>query len=96
MKKRPRFSSLTRIAIAVVLSSSWGWDPVAAAEKLYNGIVLPDEWPPRAEHFTLVPMQVPYLQNPPAVILIDVGRQLFVDDFLIEHTTLARKYHLAE
>jgi hypothetical protein len=25
---------------------------------------------------------VPYLENPPAVIPIDVGRQLFVDDFL--------------
>jgi len=27
------------------------------------------------------------------VIPIDLGRQLFVDDFLIEHTTLKRTYH---
>jgi hypothetical protein len=35
----------------------------------------------------------PYLSNPPAVIPIDVGRQLFVDDFLIEQTNLARVGH---
>ena len=28
-------------------------------------------------------MPVPYLDHPPAVISIDVGRQLLVDDFLI-------------
>lgn len=37
----------------------------------------------------------PYLASPPAVITIDVGRQLFVDDFLIGETTLKRTYHLA-
>lgn len=42
------------------------------------------------------PAPVPYLDNPPAVIPIDVGRQLFVDDFLIERTDLSRVYHLAE
>ncbi len=31
----------------------------------------------------------------PAVIAIDTGRQLFVDDYLIENTTLARTYHSA-
>jgi hypothetical protein len=96
MKNPSWNSSLTIIAIAVALSSPWAWDTAVASEKLYNGIVLPEEWPPKAEHFSLEPMPVPYLQNPPAVILIDVGRQLFVDDFLIEHTTLARQYHLAE
>jgi len=64
-----------------------------AGEKLYNGIVLPDFWPPRIEKLTREPMRIPYLENPPAVIRIDVGRQLFVDDFLIEHTTLKRTYH---
>jgi hypothetical protein len=34
--------------------------------------------------------------SPPDVIPIDVGRQLFVDDFLIEDTTLARRFHRAE
>jgi hypothetical protein len=33
---------------------------------------------------------VPYLQEPPAVIPIDLGRQLFVDDFLIDSTNLSR------
>ncbi|MCX6907292.1 MAG: hypothetical protein NTY01_04535, partial [Verrucomicrobia bacterium] len=37
----------------------------------------------------------PYLISPPAIIPIDVGRQLFVDDFLIERTTLKRAHHLA-
>jgi hypothetical protein len=41
-------------------------------------------------------MQVPYLDNPPDIIPIDVGRQLFVDDFLIEHTTLKRSYHVPQ
>ncbi len=71
-------------------------DGLQAGEKLYNGIVLPDQWPPRAKNFTLVPMPVPYLKNPPEVIEIDVGRQLFVDDFLIEHTSLRRTHHLAK
>ncbi len=41
-------------------------------------------------------MTVPYLQSPPSVIPIDVGRQLFVDDFLIEKTDLERTFHAAE
>ncbi|WP_460908802.1 hypothetical protein, partial [Spirosoma areae] len=41
-------------------------------------------------------MPVPYLKNPPAVIPIDVGRQLFVDDFLVENTTLKLRFHQAK
>ncbi len=67
-----------------------------AAETLYNGIVLPEPWPPRAADFTDDPVTPPYLTTPPAVIPIDVGRQLFVDDFLIERTTLKRTFHLAD
>lgn len=64
---------------------------------LYNGIVLPAEWPPRnINALSDEPMEVPYLQNPPAVIPINIGRQLFVDDFLIEKTNLTREYHKAE
>jgi hypothetical protein len=37
-----------------------------------------------------------YLTAPPTVIPIDVGRQLFVDDFLIGQTTLKRTFHRAE
>jgi hypothetical protein len=41
-------------------------------------------------------MAVPYLKSPPAVVSIDGGRQLFVDDFLIERTDFTRTFHLAE
>jgi len=73
-----------------------GGPGVEVGETLYNGITLPAAWPPRAKKLTREPMTVPYLASPPAVIPIDVGRQLFVDDFLIEHTTLKRTFQLAE
>ncbi len=41
------------------------------------------------------PMPVPWLSSPPSIIPIDVGRQLFVDDFLIAETTLERVFHQA-
>jgi hypothetical protein len=67
-------------------------------EVLYNGIVLPREWPPRLGDFpTSVekePVVPPYLTSPPEVISIDLGRQLFVDDFLVADTTLSRTLHL--
>ncbi len=63
-------------------------------ELLYNGIQLPDKWPPRPEKFARdKPITPPYLAKPPKVIPIDVGRQLFVDDFLIAKTTLNRSFH---
>ena len=80
----------------------------SAGEKLYNGIELPDDWPPNylgleyEEFFNLptlkyyAPMPVPYLAHPPELIPIDVGRQLFVDDFLIENTQLKRVWHRPE
>lgn len=64
-----------------------------AGETLFNGITLPDPWPPNIKKLTREPMQALYLENPPEVIPIDVGRQLFVDDYLIEYTTLKRRYH---
>ncbi|HEY5312847.1 MAG TPA: hypothetical protein VIK18_10020 [Pirellulales bacterium] len=68
-----------------------------AGELLYNGIRLPVEWPPRHSLKTgAAPPRVPYLEHPPQVISIDVGRQLLVDDFLIEHTTLIRHFHQPE
>ncbi len=67
-----------------------------ADERLYNGIRLLSPWPPQIESLTLEPMAPPYLAHPPDVIPIDVGRQLFVDDFLIDSTTLQRTYHAAE
>jgi hypothetical protein len=66
-------------------------------ETLYNGIGLPEVWPPKVGELTREPLATPpYLAAPPAVIPIDVGRQLFVDGFLIEHTTLKRAHHLAQ
>ncbi len=70
--------------------------PAVAGEPLYNGITLPDPWPPRTEKLTREPMRVPYLESPPEIIPIDIGRQLFVDDFLIKHTTLKRTFHRPE
>ena len=75
-----------------------------AGDTLPNGIVLPDEWPPRIggdagkpplETFSKPadPPEPPYLKKKPEVIPIDVGRQLFVDDFLIAETTLKRVWH---
>lgn len=67
------------------------------SERLYNGIELPDVWPPRhRDRACDAPMPVPYLDTPPAVIPIDVGRQLFVDDFLIAESSLTRTFHHAE
>ena len=56
---------------------------------LYNGIVLPQEWPPRIDPKDPNPIKAPYLEaaNIPKVIPIDLGRQLFVDDFLVESTS---------
>jgi hypothetical protein len=67
---------------------------VAAAldRTLYNGIVLPAAWPPRYAGGRQ-PDVPPYLQKRPDEIPIDIGRQLFVDDFLIESSTLERRHH---
>jgi len=62
-------------------------------ELLYNGIALPAIWPPRnADDGSREALAVPYLEAPPAVIPVDIGRQLFVDDFLIESTGLTRRF----
>lgn len=72
-----------------------GWlSPLPAAETLYNGIELTSPWPPRGSELTRRPLATPpYLQSPPAIIPIDTGRQLLIDDFLIEQTDLQRTYH---
>ncbi len=64
-------------------------------EVLYNGIRLASPWPPRRRFGSDDPLRPPYLDDPPAVIPIDLGRQLFVDDFLIQATTLTRRFHQA-
>ncbi len=65
-------------------------------ELLYNGITLAKPWPPPLDSLTRQPMPLPYLNHMPEVIPIDIGRQLFVDDFLLESSTAERTYHLAQ
>lgn len=62
---------------------------------LYNGITLGTPWPPLRKYPDEFPVAPPYLVDPPAVIPIDVGRQLLIDDFLIEETSLMRTWHQA-
>jgi hypothetical protein len=61
---------------------------------LYNAIELPEAWPPSEVHELNREVQpVPYLKDRPEVVPIDLGRQLFVDDFLIERNGLRREWH---
>ena len=84
------------LAGAAALAANGAPSPAFAAaegELLYNGIRLPTPWPPQLKE---IPKELPtpaYLTSPPAVIPIDVGRQLFVDDFLVANTTLTRTHH---
>lgn len=61
-------------------------------EKLYNNIILNDNFHEKPSDAN----DIPYLNNPPDIIDVSVGRQLFVDNFLIEETNLTPKYHKAE
>ena len=85
-----------KTAAAGAWACSW---PIRAAEAapspdtLYNGIRITNPWPPRRRGFQARPVTPPYLLDRPDVVPIDVGRQLFVDDFLIEETSLVRTFH---
>ncbi len=99
MKHAVPFPAAASVALCVAMLSTalaQAGGRAQEGETLYNGIVLPADWPPQVETLTREPMSPPYLATPPAVIPIDVGRQLFVDDFLIEHTTLKRTFHAAK
>jgi hypothetical protein len=61
-------------------------------ELLSNGICLPQLWPPAA-NFSSVLKPPGYLLNPPALINISHGRQLFVDSFLLASTNAVTQYH---
>lgn len=69
---------------------------------LYNGIVLPEGWEYKESLSNGDPFRIPYLLSEeqggyaPEIINIDVGRQLFVDDFLIDQTNLNTVYHQAK
>ena len=62
---------------------------------LENGIRITQNWPPSNEPGkSRKPMSVPYLENPPDIISINRGRQLLVDDFLVESSyNLKRVFH---
>ena len=88
--------TFVRATAAAALSLPFArWPGVGAAERLYNGIMLGTPWPPARQVPDEHPVTPPYLVSPPATIPIDVGRQLFVDDFLIESTNLTRTWHAA-
>ena len=87
----------TKPAELNTVSSAANEPDMGDGELLYNGIQLPKRWPPwikNPKNRAIRP--VPYLVRPPTVIPIDVGRQLFVDDFLIEQTDLTRTLHHPE
>jgi hypothetical protein len=82
-----------KTAAAAAVTSAWP----SAAERpdttLYNGIRLTTPWPPVRRGFQPTPVRPPYLVDRPEIVPIDVGRQLFVDDFLIEESSLERVFH---
>ncbi|SDC16823.1 hypothetical protein SAMN02799630_00704 [Paenibacillus sp. UNCCL117] len=62
--------------------------------KLYNNIELPEEWPPNYKETTLdKPLPSDYKAYWPETVNISIGRQLFVDEFVVEDTNLTTKYH---
>ncbi|PRZ21023.1 hypothetical protein [Flavobacterium granuli] len=61
---------------------------------LENGVEVPNVRASMNE-FERKEMPIPYLENRQKLIPINVGRQLFVDDFLIEQTNLSRVNHAA-
>ena len=80
----------------LALPSVMGAQTPTVARTLHNGIVLPSPWPPVRQALTMEPLRPPYLMSPPPVISIDTGRQLLVDDFLIEESSLYRAFHQAD
>ena len=83
--------------LLVLAGAAFASDPTSPdqGEILYNGIRLPSPWPPAVDTLTRQPMDPPYMRSLPNSLPIDVGRQLFVDDFLIEQSTALRTYHQA-
>lgn len=61
---------------------------------LVNGVEVSENWPPRYNgKIERKMMAVPYLETHQKTIPINVGRQLFVDDYLIESTDLNSIQH---
>lgn len=90
---------IQRIAIFFVLTALLScrtkrqdFETKSSGKVLYNGIILPEVWPPKND-VKYGDMDVPYLKNKPEIIPINIGRQLFVDDFLVSETNMKREYH---
>ena len=92
---RPRVTRRAFLAATAGVAIGARAGAQTAREVLYNGITLSQPWPPRRNQYSATPARAPYLASPPAIINIDVGRQLFVDDFLIEESSLNRVLHQA-
>src|SRR4051812_26645961 len=91
---RRHFLRLGLLGAAALAVPGLASQAVAAEDEvLDNGIRLPSPWPPRVTEIPREPAEPPSLASPPTVIPIDVGRQLFVDDFLVVRTTLTRTHH---
>lgn len=90
-------------SVPLSAASGSGLLDVAATDKnaLYNGIVIPENYVFASDPENGNAVTVPYLLSQaeggyaPEVINIDRGRQLFIDDFLIESTNLKRTYYSA-
>ncbi|HJU41689.1 MAG TPA: hypothetical protein VJ691_02705 [Vicinamibacterales bacterium] len=95
MLSRRTFLRATAGAIGWPLTGSARGVAGESGQVLYNGIVLGKPWPPRLKFLNDHPVLPPYLADPPDIIPIDVGRQLFVDDFLIDASNLQRVWHHA-
>ena len=87
------------VIVATVANTTTHRQLKADVEVLPNGIRLPREWPPADVTFEHLiakrPPRPPYLESPPKVINIDVGRQLFVDNFLVQRTNAVHTFHRA-
>ncbi len=86
---RPILGAAAILALPSILASG-------GQEPSYNGLPRPESWPPQVT-LSRKPLPPPsYLTSPPKHIPIDLGRQLFVDDFLIENTKLERRHHVPD
>lgn len=71
--------------------------PDPYAKVLYNGIELPAIWPPKVSSSCILDgMKPTYLDKKPDIIDISIGRQLFIDNFIIEKSDVKRVWHQAE
>lgn len=87
---------LGALLLVGVTSSGTAAGQLCAGTVSYNGICTPKAFPPRL-NYTKAVQDPEYLRSPPALINITIGRQLFVDDFLVESLSNAqRSFHSAE